>query len=110
MGAIRLFIRICLACLIAAILLATILALFNREPNYAGKPFSYWLDQIPCTVIRPNGSVSMMYPEVYSTRAEAEANQKQNVERAQKGLRAVSQVGGECLPLLLRRLRSKDSP
>jgi hypothetical protein len=87
-----------------------VVTLSTREPCYEGKPFSYWLDQIPCTMTWPNGSYSMMYPVTYRTRAEAEADQENFVKRTDKALKAVSQIGGQCLPMLVRRLRTKDSP
>lgn len=52
--------------------IVVVVTLLIREPRYEGKPFSYWLDQLPCTMIWPNGGVSMMYPATYKTKAEAE--------------------------------------
>ena len=50
-----------------------------------------------------------MYPRVYPTAADLEAHAQQYRDRANEGLQAVTQVGGKCLPMLLRRMRNKDS-
>ena len=83
--------------------------LANGEPYYEGKPFSYWLDQIPCTIAHTNLNVSIMYPWIM-TRAGAGANQMGDMDKSNKALKIVDQIGGQCLPMLLRRLQSRDSP
>jgi hypothetical protein len=82
----------------------------NREPRFEGKPFSFWLDQIPITDVMPGVGVSIRWPWIYTTAAEANANYASNKERGDKALKVVDQLGGQCLPLLLRRLKARDSP
>jgi hypothetical protein len=43
------------------------------------------------------------------TLAEANANVAGDKDKSDKALKVVDQLGGRCLPMLLRRLRSKDS-
>jgi len=33
------------------------------EPSYNGKRFTYWLDQLPSTLVNNEGSVAMTLPE-----------------------------------------------
>jgi hypothetical protein len=81
----------------------------HSEPNYEGKPFSYWLDQIPCTHFLTNGGMSMSNPISYQTRYSPLTNSQMLVENGQKALAIVSRNGGRHLPMLLRRLHGKDS-
>jgi len=105
----RLLNAVLLGGLFCMVIAAVGLGLWNREPAYEGKPFSYRLDQIPCTLTRTNGTVSIMIPAVYRTRAELDANQKEDIKKANEALKAVTVIGGQCLPMLLRRLQTKDS-
>ena len=93
---------------ILILFLAVAFGLWNREPIYHGKPFSYWLDQIPCTVTGP-GFASRMYPHAYRTTAELEAHAQADRDNANEGLQAVTRIGSKCLPMLLRRMKSQDS-
>jgi hypothetical protein len=52
----------------------------------------------------------MRYPWFYGTKAEADASQEQIIERSNKALKVVDRIGGQCLPTLLRRFQSRDSP
>jgi hypothetical protein len=92
-----------------SVLITLILMHSAREPYYEGKPFTYWLDQIVCTQVFTNGSFSVMYPGSYLTFAQAEKDQANLFRRTEKAIKVVTEMGGECLPLLMRRLRSHDS-
>ena len=100
---------------VAAVGVAFVTGLFEREPYYNGKPFSYWLDRLPATYLTPGAGAaqslqfSLVYPSSYKTLAgvnQAYANFRHQQDEAVK---AVSRIGGQCLPLLIRRLQSKDS-
>ena len=86
-----------------------ILALLRQEELYQGKPFSYWLDQLPCTMATLNG-VSVFYAFTYSAPAQAQAEREGRLQRAEEAAKIVNRVGGKHLPMLLRRLRSRDFP
>jgi len=47
---------------------------------------------------------SIRLPRIYETRAEANDDK----EKSDKALKVVDQMGGRCLPMLLRRLKSRD--
>jgi len=99
----------------AASILVTAWALSNREPYYHHKPFSYWLARVPCTYVAPAGATVsfqpvMIYTTPFLTRAEAEAALEESKLQADQAMKAVNLIGGKCLPLLVERLQSKDSP
>lgn len=68
---------------------------FPGEPRYAGEPFSYWVDQLPSAHFTPDAGMFSIH---HVTGRE---------ETAQK---AVAELGNRCLPTLLRRLKSRDTP
>lgn len=78
----------------------------NREPLYEGKAFSYWLDRVPATLVATNGNARTVI--VFGLRADARLEDYR--ASTDKALKAVGLVGGRCLPMLLRRLQTKDSP
>jgi hypothetical protein len=57
----------------------------------------------------PGVGVSIRWPWIYTTAAEANANYASNKEKSDKALKVVDQLGGRCLPMLLRRLKTQDS-
>lgn len=65
-----------------------------REPTYEGKPFSYWVDQLPSTHFTPDAGMFSIH---HAT------GREENAEKA------VTELGGRCLPTLLRRLKSRDT-
>jgi hypothetical protein len=95
------------ALIACTLVVASWLLFANREPRFEGEPFSFWLDQIPVTEVMPNGGVSIRLPWIYETRAEANASQLSDKEKSDKALKVVDQMGGRCLPMLLRRLKSR---
>ena len=92
-----------------SVLITLIFTHSSREPYYEGKPFTYWLDQIVCTQVFTKGGFSELYPGSYLTFAQAEKDQANLFQRTEKATKVVTEMGGECLPLLMRRLRSHDS-
>ena len=97
---------VCAALVTCTLVLTSWLLLANREPRFEGKPFSFWLEQIPITEVIPNG-VSIDLPWIYNTRADAA--ERIDKEKSAKALKVVDQIGGQCLPMLLRRLKTRDS-
>ena len=82
--------------------------LLTREPSYEGKPFSYWLDQLPGTFLTGSGEYRR-YPATYKTAAEGQADQERLKDLAQRARRAVSAIGPENLDVLVARLQWQDS-
>jgi hypothetical protein len=97
---------VCAALVTCTLVLTSWLLLANREPRFEGKPFSFWLEQIPITEVIPNG-VSIQLPWIYNTRADA--TERIDKEKSDKALNVVNQIGGQCMPMLLRRLKTRDS-
>jgi hypothetical protein len=80
----------------------------TREPTYEGRPFNYWLDQLPSTFL-VGGGHSRTSPFAYKTVAEAQAGQTRVKDVTQRALRAVSTIGPEHLDVLVARLQRQDS-
>ena len=61
--------------------------------------------------VMPNGSILIRLPRTYMnmTVAEANASLLSDQEKSEKALKVVGQIGGRCLPMLLQRLKSRDS-
>lgn len=108
-GLTRWFRLVSLGVLFLLIAAGVTLLLSNREPLYDGKPFSYWLDRVPCTLVGTNGGV-IRTAVLFSANSRADAGEVDDQARTDKALKAISLVGGRCLPMLLRRLQTKDSP
>jgi hypothetical protein len=53
--------------------------------------------------------VQFVYPHSYKTQAEAQQAYENLQQQQDIALKAVSRIGGRCLPLLIQRLQSKDS-
>jgi hypothetical protein len=82
--------------------------LWPREELYQGKPFSYWVDRLPWRITTTNGGV--MYWLIYSTPMLSHADPTTFHQEADKACRIVSSVGAKHLPMLVRRLQSRDFP
>lgn len=100
--------------LIAGVIFLTLLIFLLRpsaEPMYEGKPFSYWLDQLPITMLQSVGE-SRMFPATFppgSTSAQLIAVQQRYFSSYEMAVRAVDKVGEKNLPMLAERLRYKES-
>ena len=66
-----------------------------QEPSYKGKRFSYWLDQLPGTLVSDEGAIATTAPAFASTSQDAKA--------------ALDAVGTNGLRTLMSRLRGRDS-
>src|SRR5882724_4758631 len=51
-----------------------IVAFLPKQPSYAGRPLSFWIDQLPARLVMTNGS-SEALPACYATLAEAQTDQ-----------------------------------
>ena len=91
----------------AVVVLGLILAFPAQEPSYAGKPLSFWIDQLPVRLVMTDGYSEAM-PEGYATRAEAEADNERLIRAVSEARAAVKNMGSQCLPFLLRRLSTRD--
>src|SRR5690348_13581681 len=77
----------------------------HRESLYEGKPFSYWVDQLPVTVTytkQITGSTRIYIGQVLSTA------DKGNPELRRQALGAVRTIGPEKLPMLVKHLGSRQ--
>lgn len=92
----------------AIAVLIPVIALSSKEPRYARRPLSFWVNQLPATLVMTNG-YSMAYPAAYATLAEAQADQARVQRVAVEARAAVKGLGSECLPSLLRRLNRSNS-
>jgi hypothetical protein len=66
-----------------------------HEPSYNGKRFTYWLDQLPGTLVNSEGSIAVTAPPFAQTSQEAKA--------------ALDAIGTNGLRTLIARFRHKDS-
>jgi len=88
--------KVVIIVVLLAVLVAIGLGTAYREPSYAGRPLSYWIGHLECTLVSTNGD---SFPAWRKTGGRAEADE------AKKALRA---IGAPCLPVLLRRLATKQ--
>jgi len=84
----------------------------TSEPEFEGKTFSYWSDQLPSIEIGADGrSESIGFPGGYRTSAEAEAGADEVRVRSsiQKAHKALEASGTNQLSMLVARRQLKDS-
>jgi hypothetical protein len=101
-----------LALSVAAVTIAVVIGGSDREPYYQGKPFSYWLDRLPVTYVGSGGGRAqpiLVYSSAYKTPAEVQQAYENLQHQQELAVKAVTLIGGRCLPLLIRRLQSQDS-
>jgi hypothetical protein len=84
-----------------------VFAFSPKEPFYAGRPLSFWIDQLPARLVMTNGN-SEAFPESYATLAEAEADQDRVLRADADARTAVRKLGSQCLPVLLRWLDTRS--
>jgi hypothetical protein len=94
---------------LGAILLVIGLAfgLRSEEPSYAGRRLSFWIGQLPSTLVMTNGIVRM-HPGEYTNVAEADADQARIDRLAAVTREALRNITSQALPVLLHRLETKD--
>jgi hypothetical protein len=94
------------ASLVAIGLIAAMICfLSRREPNYEGKPMSYWFDQLPATYVESGGQAQVAYlGDASRTRSDPEAEREEVFKRAQTARKAVASLGTNCLDTLVDRL------
>jgi hypothetical protein len=81
---------------------------YPKEPSYKGKPLSYWVSQLPATVVFGR-FVTQQFPQVYSTTQEAEADgERRRATRVEAG-DAVDTLGTNCVRALIPRMGATDS-
>ena len=87
--------------------IALIVAFSHSEPSYAGKPLSFWIDQLPARLVMTN-SYAESYPAAYATIAEAKADEARLLRASAEARKAVKALGRQCLPSLMHRLNTRD--
>jgi len=94
---------------LGAILLAIVpaAALRSQEPSYAGQSLSFWIDQLPATQVMSN-RIMKIYPGEYTVADQGDADQAR-IERLEAVTReALRNITSQALPVLVRRLETKD--
>ncbi len=92
---------------VSLLTIALVVALTSKEPSYAGNALSFWIDQLPARLVMTNG-YSECLPAVYTTLAEAKADEARLLRAETEARKAVKTLGRRCLPTLIGRLRTKD--
>jgi len=92
---------------VSLLTIALVVAFSSNEPSYAGKPLSFWIDQLPARLVMTNG-YSELLPAVYTTLAEAKADEARLLRAETEARKGVKTLGRLCLPTLIRRLRTKN--
>lgn len=82
-----------LSALAAAVVAGVLVALWPREPEYEGKPLSYWLVYMP----------GNPWPSPECERTDPVTRRAREIEAT----KAVHEIGPRCLPLLLQRIKAK---
>jgi hypothetical protein len=93
--------------LLALVGVVTIIAC-PKEPSYNGKPLSYWLSQLPATVVSGH-FIRQQFPQVYDTTQEAEADRERRRATRLEAGNAVDVLGTNCVRALIARMGSTDS-
>jgi hypothetical protein len=84
--------------------------LWQREPKYAGRSLSYWLDGLQPTVITPFHSVDHWPDQKFRNQAAVTDWITYTKEMHKRSARVLQVAGPECLPILLARLTAKPTP
>jgi hypothetical protein len=79
-----------------------------KEPSYAGKPVSFWCDQLPFTHQLPPALGGGFSRGWRSSTNQTEQNRLREME--EQALTAIDTLGTNCLPTLLSRLKKRRSP
>jgi len=87
--------------------IALVVAYSSNEPSYAGKALSFWIDQLPARLVMTNGYEECP-PAAYPTLAEAKADEARLLRAETEAREAVKTLGRQCLPTLIRRLRTRS--
>jgi hypothetical protein len=77
---------------------------FHAEPSYKDKPFSYWVDQLPLTLVLTNQGMGPI--RIYSGQFFPTTN-KATLEIRDEAFSAVRAIGRQELPLLMRHLGAR---
>lgn len=92
--------KLLLGCAVATVVVAGVaFAVWPREARYDGKPLSYWLDQLPATLMWTNVPYSILTTNSY----------KQFLSSRDAANKAVDALGPDNLPKLVERLRTRDT-
>lgn len=84
--------------------------IWPREPNYEGRPLSYWLDRLQPTVISPSHNTDGWPPEKFRTPGAVNAWIARSAEMNNRSAQVLRNAGPECLPVLFSRLTAKPTP
>ena len=80
------------------------------DPVYKEKPLSYWLDQLPMTMVMgATTNVPLMVAWMNATNAFTARARYQPVEKSEDAIRAIRAMGTNAMPLIMARLAAKDS-
>ena len=105
--------KLFLACALAVAVVALgVVAFWPRELVYEGRPLSYWLDQLPETMITPPGGSSQSTLQHGTLLFDVKSRTLYQLKReddTNKARLAVAAVGARCLPVLLQRLQTKNT-
>lgn len=101
------------AAVAAVLLLAMVAGAIRREARYEGRTVSYWLDQLPASIVRERPGqhgIMMLTPGAgYPKRAEADADLERLQEESERAGKAVAAIGDAAIPQIMRRLQVRDS-
>jgi len=84
--------------------------LLQSEPNYEGRPLSYWLGRLEATVISPAHSLDHGPNHQFRNQAAAITWIARSAEMHQRSAQVLRHAGPECLPVLFARLTAKPRP
>lgn len=94
------------------LLFATILIYWYFAPAellYKGHPFSYWLDDLPVTLVWPGGGYSEMLPNPKRAAAFTQAELDEITQSVREAEDAVNELGEKHLQALAARVGTSDS-
>jgi hypothetical protein len=93
--------------LVVAIVAVAILS-SSHEPQYDGRPLSFWVDQLPTTMAFSNGYV--VADKMYNNSPNFSQTQTQQPPgMGDEASNAVNKLGEKCLPYLMSRLKARDA-
>jgi hypothetical protein len=97
--------KLFLAGFAVVIIVLVILSTPNNEPTYQGKPLSYWVNCLPVTIPGPTNGMGTAHTVVMR-------GQQYGVKAGQdpkQAVQAITEIGTNALPYLMRRLGKEDS-
>jgi len=93
--------------LFVVVILGPVILMPSREPRYHGRPLSYWVDQLPITIMSPNG-VAVTSDASINSAMPVQVLAPQVPGMGQEATNAIQELGERCLPYLVLRLRARD--